>query len=40
MEVYEQMAVKYMETKKYYNGFNSAEAIRAALEHEVQLALI
>jgi len=37
VEVFEQMAVKYTETKQYYNMFNSSEKIRAALEHEVKL---
>jgi len=37
VEVFEQMAVKYTETKQYYNMFNSSEKIRAAFEHEVKL---
>jgi len=37
VEVYEQMAVKFTETKQYFNMFNSSEKIRAALEHEVKL---
>jgi len=37
VEVFEQMAVKYTETKQYFNMFNSSEKIRAALEHEVKL---
>jgi len=37
VEVFEQMALKYTETKKYFNTYNAAEAMRAALEHEVKL---
>eukprot|EP01125_Pyxidicula_operculata_P022963 TRINITY_DN9713_c0_g1_i1.p1 TRINITY_DN9713_c0_g1~~TRINITY_DN9713_c0_g1_i1.p1 ORF type:complete len:634 (+),score=223.99 TRINITY_DN9713_c0_g1_i1:21-1922(+) len=37
VEVFEQMAVKYTETKQYFNLFNSSEKIRAALEHEDKL---
>jgi len=37
VEVFEQMALKYTETKKYFNSFNAAEGVRASLEHEVKL---
>eukprot|EP01126_Amoeba_proteus_P046493 TRINITY_DN525_c0_g1_i13.p1 TRINITY_DN525_c0_g1~~TRINITY_DN525_c0_g1_i13.p1 ORF type:complete len:214 (+),score=57.84 TRINITY_DN525_c0_g1_i13:737-1378(+) len=34
VEVYDQMAVKYIETKQYYNLFNSNREIKKALDHE------
>jgi len=37
IEVFEQMGVKYTETKSYINTFNSSEKIRAALDHESKL---
>jgi hypothetical protein len=37
IEVFEQMGVKYTETKQYINTFNSSDKIRAALDHESKL---
>eukprot|EP01126_Amoeba_proteus_P046492 TRINITY_DN525_c0_g1_i11.p2 TRINITY_DN525_c0_g1~~TRINITY_DN525_c0_g1_i11.p2 ORF type:complete len:184 (-),score=58.26 TRINITY_DN525_c0_g1_i11:522-1073(-) len=37
VEVYDQMAVKYIETKQYYNLFNSNREIKKALDHEKEL---
>lgn len=37
VEVYEQMGVKYTETKQYYNLFNSSTQIKETLEHERSL---
>jgi len=37
IEVFEQMGIKYTETKQYINTFNSSEKIRAALDHESKL---
>jgi len=37
VEVFEQMGVKYTETKQYVNTFNSSEKIRAALDHETKI---
>jgi len=37
VEVFEQMGVKYTETKQYVNTFNSSEKVRAALDHETKI---
>jgi len=37
VEVFEQMGVKYTETKQYINTFNSSEKIRLALDHETKI---
>jgi len=37
IEVFEQMGVKYTETKQYINTFNASEKNRAALDHESKL---
>jgi len=37
VEVFEQMGIKYTETKQYVNTFNACEKIRVALDHETKL---
>jgi len=37
IDIFEQLAVKYTETKSYYNQYNSLVSMRNALENEIKL---